>query len=368
MNTPIKQPRILNYYLPARKIVLLDKYERWRKVSEILKVSKEAKLRLEWFIYYQEKGAKTALTCRHFGISRKTFYKWYREFDEDNLYSLFKLQDKSKAPNTKRQRESTVKEEQRIIKLRKDHIRIGKDKLPTYYRHEYKEEISSWKVQKVIEKYQLYYHPAKAKRTAKKRASAKRKKQITELNKQTFWFQKKAGYIICLDTIVIYRNGVKRYIFTAIDKYGKAAFARMYTTKSTINSKDFLLRLYFLLGEKITKVGHDNGSEFKKHFQAVCEELGIAQYHSRPKTPKDNPENERFNRTLQEEFIDLGNFHSDPEVFNKYLTEWLVEYNFIRPHKSLNYRTPMPEGELSPMYPSENPSYQCTCSAPFITS
>lgn len=344
--------KTIGYYLIPNEIILLNKYVRWRKVAEILKVSKEAKLRLEWFIYYQEQGVKVALVCRHFGISRKTFYKWYQQFDEDNLYSMFNLQDKSKAPNTVRQKTITIKEEQQIVALRKKKIRIGKDKLPKYYKDTYGEEISKWKVQKVIEKYQLYYHPAKAKRTAKKRASAKRKKRITELNKQTFWFQKKAGYIICMDTIVIYRNGEKRYIFTAIDKYGKAAFARMYTTKSTINSRDFLLRLYFFLSEKITKVGHDNGSEFKLLFQKTCEELNITQYHSRLKTPKDNPENERFNRTLQDEFISLGNFHSDPSVFNKDLTEWLIEYNFIRPHKSLNYRTPMSEGELSPMYPS----------------
>jgi len=350
MNTPIKVDNI-GFYLIG-KIKLMDKYFRWREVANILKVSKEAQLRLEWFIYYQQQAKGVSVVCRHFGISRKTFYKWYREFDEDNLYSMFRLQDRSKAPITKRQRQITIKEEQGIIKLRKDHIRIGKDKLPKYYHDEYGEVISKWKVQKVIEKYRLYYHPAKARRTAKRRASAQKKKRITELNKKTLWYQKKAGYIICMDTIIIYRNGVKRYIFTAIDKYGKASFARMYTTKSTTNSRDFLLRLYFLMGEKISRVGHDNGSEFQGIFQKTCEELSIEQYHSRPQTPKDNAVNERFNRTLQEEFISLGNFHSEPEIFNKDLTEWLIEYNFKRPHKSLNYQTPIQEGDLSPMYPS----------------
>ena len=315
-------------------------------------MTKEAKLRLEWFIYYQEKGVRVSLVCRHFGISRKTFYKWYREFDEDNLYSLFKLEDKSKAPIAKRQRQITVKEEERIIRLRKDHLRIGKDKLPTYYRNKYKEEIGKWKVQKVIEKYQLYYHPAKAKRTAKKRLSAQRKKRITELNKNLPDYQKKAGYIICLDTITIYWNGVRRTIYTAIDKYGKVAYARMYKTKSTINSRDFLLRLYFLFDEKITRVGHDNGSEFLAWFQKTCQELGIEQYFSRVHTPKDNAVNERFNRTLQDEFISQKGFNPDTETFNKELVEWLIEYNFQRPHNSLNNQPPLNHPDLSPMYSS----------------
>ena len=344
--------KTIGYYLIPREIVLLNKYVRRRKVADILKVSKEAKLRLEWLIYYQEQGVKVASVCRHFGISRKTFYKWYQLFDEDNLYSLFKLQDQPRVPNKRRQREVTLTEEQRIVKLRKDHLRIGKDKLPTYYRDEYHEEISSWKVQKVIEKYGLYYHPAKAKRTAKKRLSVQRKKRITELNKNLSDYQKKAGYIICLDTITIYWNGVKRTIYTAIDKYGKVAYARMYKTKSTVNSRDFLLRLYFLFDEKITRVGHDNGSEFLAWFQKTCQELGIEQYFSRVRTPKDNAVNERFNRTLQEEFISQKGFNPDPEIFNKELVEWLIEYNFKRPHNSLNNQPPLNHPDLSPMYSS----------------
>lgn len=49
---------------------------------------------------------------------------------------------------------------------------------------------------------------------------------------------------------------------------------------------------------------------------------------------------ERFNRTLEEEFLQMGNYIDDLEIFNLLLTEWLVEYNFNRPHRSLDYLTP----------------------------
>ena len=333
-------------------IELLDKYERWRRVAKILKLSKKAQMRLEWIIYNYQ-GNSVQHTCRHFGISRKTFYKWFNLFDEDNIYSLRKLEDRSKAPQHVRQPEITPIQEERIILLRKKYLQYGKVKLAKLYKGKYGEQISSWKVQRVITKHKLYLNLTKTAKISKKRQRNKKKKRITELNlNKLSWYQKKAGYIICLDTIVIYYSGVKRYIFTAIDKYGKVAFARMYKTKSTINSEDFLYRLHYLLDGKIPKVGHDNGSEFEKYFKEACKKLLIEQYYSRVRTPKDNPDNERFNQTLQTEFLNLGNFHPDPEIFNQRLTEWLIEYNFHRPHETLNYETPLNFSKVLPMYSS----------------
>ncbi|MBU2539996.1 integrase core domain-containing protein, partial [Patescibacteria group bacterium] len=45
--------------------------------------------------------------------------------------------------------------------------------------------------------------------------------------------------------------------------------------------------------------------------------------------------------------------------FNHNLTEWLIEYNFKRPHQSLNYETPIKFNnsiKVSPMYPSSTTS------------
>ena len=339
------------YFIP-KPFKLLPAHERWHRVGKILKLSREARLRLEWIIEYHE-GKNATEIARHYGISRKTFYKWLREFDSDNLYSLYKLEDRSKAPKRVRQREIAPYEEERVILLRKKYIRYGKEKLSRIYKNEYHEKISSWKVQRVIETYKLYYNPQKTEKLKKRRQNSRRKKRITELKLDKFnWRKKKAGYIICLDTVTIHWNSFKRYIFTAIDKYGKVAYARMYKNKSSKNGEDFLLRLYFLLDGKIPRVGHDNGTEFEKYFRTACERLNIQQYYSRVRTPKDNPDNERFNRTLQEEFIQLGNFTPDPLVFNRKLTEWLVEYNFHRPHATLRYETPIKFSDLSPMYSS----------------
>lgn len=321
---------------------------RLRKTARVLDLSKAARSRLEWIIWHEEHGGNALRTCRHFGIAPKTFWKWKKRFHEANLRSLEEL---SRAPKKRKERDITPLQANRIIQLKKAHIRYGKAKICALYVQEYNEIVSQWKVQKVIERYHLYYHPKRQERINRKRRRSVKKKKITDLKRK-----KRRGFLLCLDTIVIYWMSKKRYIFTAIDKHAKLAFARMYSTKSSLNARDFLYRLHHLLDGKIENVGHDNGSEFQGHFAKTCEKLGIEQYHSRIKTPKDNATNERFNRTLQEEFIQLGNLTDDCTEFNRRLTEWLIEYNFRRPHQTLGYMSPInfiyKHERLLPMYPS----------------
>lgn len=97
----------------------------------------------------------------------------------------------------------------------------------------------------------------------------------------------------------------------------------MYKGASSFNARDFLCRLLYLVDSKIEIeiIQIDNGPEFAKPFEETCNKLNIAHYFSRVKMPKDNAMNERFNRTLKEEFIKLGDFTAEPSLFNRRLTE-----------------------------------------------
>jgi len=102
----------------------------------------------------------------------------------------------------------------------------------------------------------------------------------------------------------------------------------MYKRANSYNAADFLNRLLYLVDGKVENIQTDNGSEFEKYFARSLQKMDLDRYYSRPRTPKDNPVNERFNRTLQEEFTDLGNFTTNILEFNHNLTDWLIEYNF----------------------------------------
>ncbi len=311
----------------------LDKAVLWRNRATLRKLSRPAMARLEWMIYY-ERHAKNALaTSRHYGVSPKTFWKWRKRFNERDFSTLEEL---SRVPLNKRTRTITQQEEVRVVDLRREYLRYGKEKLSRVYVVRYGLPMSAWKVQKTIEKHRLYFHPAKNTRTQAKRRRATKKKRIAELT-----LRKRTGFLFRIDTVVRYWQGTKRYVLTAVDSTSRLAFAHMYTQHSSRNAAEFLRRLHLLVEGRIENVQTDNGSEFHGAFEETLTKLGLAHYWSRVKTPKDNAGNERFNRTLSEEFMQMGNMIPDVGEFNRRLTEWLIEYNFRRPHQALGYSTPI---------------------------
>ncbi len=346
-NSLISSTMVYENYRKNNSKEFTSTYKRWRNIAKILKLSKQARNRLEWIIYYETKSKNNiSLVCRYFGIGRSTFYKWYNRFNESNLHTLESIS--TRLINRHSRQKEWMKDE-RIITLRKKYPYFGKMKIQVIYKQIYKENITSWYIQRVIEEYNLYYRKRKKQYTQKR--SSRVKKKISECVKQPT-----TGFLLHLDTIVLHLQGVKRYVITAIDDYSKITYARVYKSHTSIATVDFFKRLNYVLEGKIENVHTDNGSEFHKYFEKALKQLNLIHWWSRPRTPKDNPSNERFNRTFKEEFLNWGNFNKDNNIFNKRITDWLIEYNSIRPHENLNYLTPLQFAEktmnLSTMWSS----------------
>lgn len=321
-----------------KPIILLDRATRWRKVAKLVNLSLPAQMRLEWIIFYFSYGKENAsATARHFNIAPKTFYQWLNQFIQSKE-RIEELESRSRKPRHVRQWQVSLLEQSRIINLRKKYLHYGKRKLKVLYQKEFNQNISDWKIQRVINRFNLYPEPARKDKILLKRKRNKLnpKKRIQELKKQNIpWF------LFKLDGITIYSNNLKRYILTAVDYAGKFGFARMYSNKSATSARDFLFRLKFAVNQPIVNIQTDNGSEFQGVFGKALRDFDIAHYFSRPYTPKDNAEVERFNQTLEYEWLNDGNFTADCRRFNEQLTDWLMEYNFVRPHQTLDYLTPI---------------------------
>lgn len=323
-----------------------------RQLATYWQLSAAAKARLEWMIFYCTIGKQNALsTSSYFGIAPKTFHKWKKRFNPKYVQSL---EDHSRTPHHKRTWQVSSEEEQQIIDLRKKHLKYGKVKLKILYQKLYRQSISTWKIERVIRKHQLYPDLTNHRKTLKRRQRVQAKMRIREFREQSdqplpLWHT---------DTIQLWWYGQRRVIFTTIEDHSRIGYARVYQTGSSSQATDFLKRLVYLTGGTIKVIHHDNGSEFEKHFKRACRDLEIQQIYSRVKTPKDNPELERFNWTVQDEWLSMSEVGLDEIAeANLDLTEWLVEYNFYRPHQALDYLTPIAYAatnypEVLPMSPA----------------
>jgi putative transposase len=320
-------------YWRAKSGTLFPQHERWIKQADVVGLSAEGRRRLKWMIY-AELSHDVMKTCRRFGIGSSTFYKWKKRFDPGNVYSLESM---SRAPKNVRGRNKVPLLDGRVIALRKQYMYYGKMKLQVLYKRTYKEEISSWYIQRVIEAYKLYPPRRKKKGTTEQtKKRRQQKKRITQFVETPATL----GFLLHLDTVEIRLAGVKRYVLTAIDSFSRFGFAYAYKSHSSATATDFLLKLYDFLGEHMVHVHTDNGSEFHKHFDQALTKLNLTHWWSRVRQSTDNAKDERFNRTFRDECMAYGAFHKDTAIFNRNILAWVIEYLTVRPHQSLNYLTP----------------------------
>lgn len=325
---------------------------RWRSQAEWFGLSDKARERLEWIIFYNTVGERNATrTALYFGIHRSCLHKWLARFDSLKVISL---EEESRKPCHTRVWEVTPEEESRVIAIRKRHPVWGKQKLKVVYQKEYGENISTWKIERVVRKHHLYPDPKEHQRYVKKYRNQRKRVRIHTMDTSSY----APGKLWHIDTVIVDWYGERRSIVTALEDKTKLAYARVYKTHSSRSAADFLKRLMYLSDGDVNVIHSDNGSEFAGEFEKASKELSIFQVYSRVRTPNDNPALERFNRTLQDEWLALSEVGLDSiDEANRDLTDWLVEYNAIRPHAALDYQTPIEYAHLkyfrvSSMYPA----------------
>lgn len=85
----------------------------------------------------------------------------------------------------------------------------------------------------------------------------------------------------------------------------------------------------------------DNGPEFISHkLDQWCKENKIQLIFIQPGEPTQNAYIERFNGTFRRDVLNAYVFKSLNEV-REISNDWMIDYNYNRPHKSLKNKTPM---------------------------
>ncbi len=297
-------------------------------------LSKVGLKRLTWFDYYHTHGENISLTCRHFGISRDTFYLWKNRF---NPFNLQILEDNLKTRTPHKLREMTTPTW--ILKKIYD-IRLNDLEKSKYEIHEeLKREgikVCHDTIQKVINRHAELRNTQHIKRLRKHRNySISRIKAAKELK------EKDLGSLVQIDTKYLYVLGRRFYLYVAVDCKSRYGFVWAYASCNSTNAADFLTKVIDYFPFPITAANTDNGPEYLLNFHKKCEELNITHYFSHPYTPKMNSRAERLIQTVEYEYF---NYQHDllPTLkeINQRCDTFNDKYNNRRFHHAIGYKTP----------------------------
>ena len=307
----------------------------WKVIGRVLGISRLAKARLKWMDHYQAHG-NAALTCRYFGISRQTFYRWKGRYNPRDLTSL---EERSHKP--KRLRRPTWSRELAlgVLHLRDQYPRWGKDKLAVLLR-ERGWEVSTSMVGRILTHLKLrgvLKEPLLPRISTRKR----RWPRHYAVRKPKGYEVKRPGDLVQVDTLDIRPlPGMVLKHFTARDVVSRWDVVEAHTRATATTAAGFLERLLERMPFPIKAIQVDGGSEFQAAFEEACRERGIRLFVLPPRSPKLNGCVERAQRTHTEEFYQVNDFSLEVASLNQELRAWERTYNTIRPHQALNYLTP----------------------------
>ena len=313
-------------------------YRRFMKIAyDLTTYTKhpEVEEKIKILTFFDKYGLST--TKDAYSVGRSTIFWWKKKIKDGNG-SLLGLINKSTKPYNTRRMFVEPQILEFIKSLREKYPRLGKEKikilLDDHCRKNNIKNISISKVGKIIKRNNWYFYLGK-----------RSKNSISIKRDRVFGYEvKDPGDLFQIDTVVRFEHGIKRYIVTAIDVISKFAFAYAYKTHSSRPAADFMQKLIKITPYPIKAIQTDNGSEFLKEFDHQARTNGIVHFFTYPRCPKQNGTIERFNRTIQDDFIDQHASYLEepsPNNFNNLLIDHLLWYNTQRPHKTLGNIVPM---------------------------
>lgn len=296
-------------------------------------LSREAKQRLRWIDYARTHSV--AATCRHFGIARSTYYRWANRYDPQRLSFL---ENRSSRPRHCRRPSWTPAEVAAVRAARDASPRWGKDKLAIVLRRQ-GVALSVSMIGRILtdlQRRRILLEPVRPRlrphsRHARPYATRKPKDHPVA----------RPGDLVQVDTMHLRPlPGVERRQFTAVDVVSRVSVLGVRAAATAGTARDFLAEVQDRCPFPVRAIQVDGGSEFMAEFETACAERGIALFVLPPRSPKLNGCVERLNGTSRREFWECYDGDLDLPPLRAALRAWEHQYNHVRPHQALGYRTP----------------------------
>ncbi len=152
------------------------------------------------------------------------------------------------------------------------------------------------------------------------------------------------GHRITGDRSQRQRGAGWEYLHVCVDDHSRLAYTELLPDEKATTATCFLLRAagwFQHHGVQVQRVMTDNGSAYVSHlFRDAAAYLSVRHLRTRPYTPRTNGKAERFIQTSLKEWAYKNAYESSAER-KACLLAWLHDYNYTRPHASLNHKPPI---------------------------
>ncbi len=280
---------------------------------------------------------KTAL--RTIGWSRATYFRWAARYRKRGPHGLAAL---SRRPQRTRPRQWTPAHQRQVWTLRRHYPFMGKRPLRVLLARQ-GIHLSESTVGRILAK-GVRLGRIRPCAFCRGRVKLKKRRRFHQGHAQRWCYGTRAtqpGQLVQIDHLSVSLDGTHLKEFRAVSPVGKQMVTRVYSRATARNARRFLQAVIEDLPFPLHSVQVDGGSEFRAEFEQACQQLDIPQFVLPPRRPQFNGCVERANDSARVEFWNLYTSELTVAAAGAALADYQHFYNHVRPHRTLDMRTPM---------------------------
>ena len=291
-------------YTPVRKCIHIEIKTKFNLIHE-----------KEWT------GDTISNICKRYGVSRKTYYKWNKRYEQNGMWGL---SDNSRRPHNIKYKKITSEIQETILDLRLSR-RFGCNRIKFRLRKIDGISLSTRTIYKILKRHCLNILRCKAKARTYKRFVMKHPNDMVQLD--------------ILGPFYLSNSSQRNYIISCLDDCSRKVASRWSERKRSVDVLN-VLEDWIMINGKPRKIMHDNGKQFtSKMFRRFLVHNQIKDKQIPNSYPQLQGKIEAYNKIVKNEFLAIEDI---PNIVDGKLRYdiFVKAYNETREHGGINGLTP----------------------------
>lgn len=283
----------------------------------------------------QTHGIPVREAARLIGVPLSNLYRWRKRCRANRVGGL---RSRSRRPRRCPRKRWSPALTRRLIQLRKQYPGWGKRKLAVLLQREgyaVSESTVGRRISDLLRRGRIARSPRRARRERLPRTRPWAKRGWGGLVKTV-------GQVVQVDTMTVTPHyGFRFKQFTAVDVASRHLVGALYARATATCAARFLGQVLARMPFPVRAIQVDGGSEFHAEFEQACQARAIPLIVLPPRSPKMNSRVEYVHGTCRREFYECTEMAADLEGARRQWSVWEDTYNRVRPHESLDLKTPI---------------------------